>query len=136
MTVQRTLRVLLIDEGREGADPLAASIRSMGHEVCVADRGDNSLRLPVTSPDVIVLSLDLCGADALGLGRMLREQAGLRAPFIVGLADPEDLRAEGWAGEIGTHLVLTEPINLAVLAGVLRRFREFLTGLEECAPRP
>ena len=134
MSGWHSLRILLVDDGRGSAEELGRTIRALGYECSVADRTAIATTRQVASADVVVLSLDLCAADATAMGRGLCEQSGLRTPLVVGLADPEDPAANHRASDIGAHLVLMKPINVAVLAGALRRFREFLTGVEACDP--
>jgi PleD family two-component response regulator len=126
----RTLRILLLDDQCGFARELGPRIQSLGHEVTFAAQTTLLAVARTSLPDVLVLSLDLSEPTAAELGQGLCDQAGLRTPLVVGLADPEKPEASDRAANIGAHLVLMMPLELAVLAGVLRRFRELLAGLE------
>lgn len=124
MTGHRAMRLILVD-GSGAVEALTASICAMGHDVRVTDRlaALESTRLGFA--DVLVLDLDSLGGDSVVFLKDLCEQPGQRKPLVVAMTTGAGHRSGG----NGLHVVLTKPVDPAVLAGLLRRFRELLAGV-------
>lgn len=123
MTEDSAMRLFLVGSG--GAlDALAASVRAMGYEVRVGDWITALESVRVGFADVLVLDLDTRDGDPVVFLKDVRDLPHRRKPLIVATAEGTH-RPEA----TGLHIVLTKPIDLAVLAGVLRRFRELLSSV-------
>jgi DNA-binding response OmpR family regulator len=120
MTGHRAMRLLLVDGGG-AVEALTASIRAMGYEVRVADRLTALESAHVGFADVLVLDLDTLDGDPVVFLRDVCEQPGRRKPLVVAMTAGAGPRS----GENGLHIVLTKPVD----PGVLRRFRELLSGV-------
>src|SRR5205823_9444654 len=67
-----TLRVLVIDDNRDGADSLARLLQLYGHEARAAYDGRIGLQTILDDPpDVVVCDLNLPGLHGLDVGRQV-----------------------------------------------------------------
>ncbi|OWK43362.1 hypothetical protein FRUB_02961 [Fimbriiglobus ruber] len=100
-----------------------------GYETLAAER---RLALSVARderPDVIVLALGPGDAGGRALAGRIFERLADYRPLVVALVDPGDPDAGNHAFGVGAHLVLTNPVDLTILTGILRRFSEVLDGV-------
>jgi signal transduction histidine kinase/ActR/RegA family two-component response regulator len=115
-------RVLLVDDNRDAAEMLAASLRAMGHEVYIALDGLAALDLAANQvADVALLDLGLPVIDGYELASRLRQQAGWASvPFaaLTGYGQADDRQRTAAAG-FAHHLV--KPIDLDELDVAVRR---------------
>jgi PAS domain S-box-containing protein len=122
------LRVLLVDDNRDGADSLAALLRLMGHEVRVAyDGPEGAGAAEQFRPDVILLDIGLPKLNGYEVCRRVREQPWGRGVFIAALTgwgQDEDLRRAREAG-FDEHLV--KPVGA-------QRLTELLAGVRPARP--
>ncbi|MDX2166623.1 MAG: ATP-binding protein [Deltaproteobacteria bacterium] len=118
------VRILLVDDDRESAEPLALALGHHGAEVAYATSVAEALaRLDRERFDIVVSDLGMPGESGLSLARTLRvrEQAGaarLPAIALTGFASREDQAA---ALEAGFDDHLAKPVDLAVLADCVGR---------------
>jgi CheY-like chemotaxis protein len=79
-------RILIVDDDRDAARMLAASLRLEGHEVRVAPGGPRALAIAQEEPpEVILLDLGLPGMDGYEVAQRLRELPGLKDVLLVAL---------------------------------------------------
>jgi PAS domain S-box-containing protein len=101
-------RVLVVDDNVDAAESLAVFLRATGHEVHTAYDGRAALRqAEALGPEVVVLDIGLPGMDGYEVARRLRQQEGLKQPFLValtGYGQDEDRRRSAAAG-FDVHLV-------------------------------
>jgi PAS domain S-box-containing protein len=135
------IRILLVDDDRESAEPLALALGHQGAEVAVANSVAEALgRLEREPFDVVVSDVGMPGESGLALARTLRARAaggGQRLPAIAltGFASREDQAA---ALEAGFDDHLAKPVDFSVLThcvGRLVRPRAALPGLLPTAER-
>jgi DNA-binding response OmpR family regulator len=112
-------RVLLVEDDRDIAEPLARALKREGYEVSKADDGlvalDAALRAP---PDLIILDIGLPGMDGLDVCRHVRE-ARPQLPILVLTARDGEL--DTVAGlDAGADDYVTKPFPLAVLLARVR----------------
>jgi signal transduction histidine kinase/ActR/RegA family two-component response regulator len=116
----RRLRVLVVDDNRDGAALLADFLRRAGHEVEVAPDGPTAIAAAeARHPDVAVLDVGLPVMDGYEVAALLRRRLGAEAPAMVGVTgygqerDRERSRAAGFLH----HLV--KPADPAELLAAL-----------------
>ncbi|WP_310571078.1 response regulator [Gemmatimonas sp.] len=120
-TVGGTL-VLLVSDDASILRPVAAALEPLGAEVVACD---DALRLwellPRLRPDLLILSLDTQGVDALLLLRLIREDVRWhRLPIVVLTGDATTARA-AQCREIGADDVVADTATSAQLRRRVRR---------------
>lgn len=122
------LRVLIIEDHKDGADSLAALMRLAGFEVQVAYRGDEGLQLARTNPpDCVVSDIGLPGLDGYELAQQFRKDEALKGIPLIALtaySDAEKAQAAGF----NDHLV--KPANFQTLQTMLRKLVDMSNRLE------
>ncbi len=115
-------RILVIDDNRDAADTMAMLLRVFGHEVWTAYDGPTALDLArLQPPEVVLCDIGLPGMSGLEVGRLLRQDLGLRDVLLValtGYGQEEDMRRSKEAG-FNAHMV--KPIGLDDLRAMLSR---------------
>lgn len=114
-------RVLIVDDNRDVADMLRASLLRAGHEVAVAYDAHEAIEVARRlRPEVVLCDIGLPGgASGYDVARALRADAKLRGARLValtGYGQPEDRRRARQAGFDG-HL--TKPVDLQRLQAVI-----------------
>ncbi len=98
----QSLRVLVVDDNRDGAESLAELVEMFGHAVEIADDGPGALaRARASRPDVVLCDIGLPGMSGYDVARTLRADpanAAMRLVAVSGYARPEDLRQAADAG--------------------------------------
>jgi CheY-like chemotaxis protein len=120
------LKVLIIDDNKDGAASLALFLRLSGHTSRTAHSGPDGIQAANEfRPDVILLDIGLPGMYGFDVARTLRANAAFRDATIVALTgwgSEEDRRK---SREAGCDDHLTKPVDAddvkRVLAGVRRR---------------
>jgi CheY-like chemotaxis protein len=117
------LRILVVADRPGLAGTTAALLRSWGHEIReVADEPPARRAGEIDSPDVVLLE----GAGPWDLVRYSPGHPAARRPLMIALAEHARDVNRRRAGEVGIDLVLVQPIDLALLRGVLSRFGRIL----------
>ncbi len=118
--VSRGRRILVVDDNEDARELLAELLRSLGHEVAVAEDGPTALeQLREFAAEVAILDLGLPVMDGFELARRVREQQGPAAPRLIALTgygldrDLAQTRAAGFA----VHLV--KPVDAADLVSAI-----------------
>jgi DNA-binding response OmpR family regulator len=120
--VERTTRVLLVEDEPLTAEVFALALSRDGHEVEVARDGLQALRrLEKRLPTVLVLDLNLPAVSGADVVRRLRGEGHHRLPIVIvsgrsrdnGMLPPEQLEPGVW---------LAKPIKPRDLVQVVRRF--------------
>jgi CheY-like chemotaxis protein len=114
------LRVLVVDDHRDGVETLEMLLKTMGAEVCTASDGPQALEAILTHlPSVVLLDIGLPGMDGYEVARQARQQPGGAGRTLIALTgwdDEEDRRRSREAG-IDHHLV--KPVDFGALAQLL-----------------
>ena len=101
-------RVLVVDDNVDAAEALAMMLKSMGHEVQVANDGRLGVAMARTGdPDVVLLDIGMPEMDGIEAIRRLREGSSakrMRVVAITGFGRQEDIRRSAEAG-FDEHLV-------------------------------
>lgn len=123
----RGLSVLIAADREQDAEVLALTLEAVGCEVVTTTVGPETTDLAVlVQPDAVVLAPTRPGWEALPAA--IADRAAWRKPFVV------TLTAGVGADVPGVHAALERPVCPDVLAGLVRRFREFLAGLDGFDP--
>jgi DNA-binding response OmpR family regulator len=129
----RALRILVVDDNRDGAESMAMMLRASGDEVRTAYDGREALEIAGRfGPDVVLLDLGLPVLDGIATCRELRARPGGDAMLIVaqtGWGQDEDRRRTREAG-FDHHIVKpADPALLCALLDGLRRRESTPPGL-------
>ena len=116
-------RVLVVDDDLTVRDVVRRYLERGGHEVSLADNGEDALRwIAANEPDLVVLDLMLPGIDGLEVCRRLRQHSTVPVVMLTALGEEED-RIAGL--ELGADDYVTKPFSPRELAlrvsSVLRR---------------
>jgi CheY-like chemotaxis protein len=114
------LRILIVDDNRDGADSLAMMLRLMGNETATAYDGQEGVDLALRfRPDVTLLDIGLPKLNGYEAARRIREQPWGKHPALIavtGWGQDEDRRRSHDAG-FDHHLV--KPVDPAALMKLL-----------------
>src|SRR5579862_3032442 len=92
-TAEKTLRVLIVDDHRDGADSLGLLVEELGHQVQVTYSGTKALEIAnLFRPDLMLVDLSMPDLDGYGLIMRLRHIpafAQTRIMAITGHTDEE-----------------------------------------------
>lgn len=118
--VRERLRVLVVEDHRDGATSLVTLLGLWGCEVRVAHTGAEGVRLAREwVPDVVVSDIGLPGLDGFGVARALRQDsltANIRLIAVTGYGDEATRRR---AEASGFDFFLTKPADPEVLLRLL-----------------
>ena len=121
--------ILVVNDSRESADTMAMLLRILGHHARTAYNGSSALELArVQPPDVVLCDVSMPGMSGWELGRLLRQDLGLRDALLVamtGYGQDEDKRRSQEAG-FDAHMV--KPIGLDDLQALLSRPTSIISG--------
>lgn len=114
------IKVLIIEDNRDGADSLRDVLAIYGYRVEVAyDGSDGLARALDFAPDVVICDVGLPDLDGYQVARALRSHRDLgRATLVAltGYGQPEDQRS---AFEAGFNAHMTKPADLESLQRLL-----------------
>jgi CheY-like chemotaxis protein/uncharacterized protein YbcI len=127
-TSAKTLRVLVVDDNRDGADALGSLLEDLGSEVHVAYGGTQALDVAKTlRPDLMLVDLVMPDMDGSGLVGRLRQIPGFAQTRIVAITGQKSQEHTSSAMKAGFDTVLFKPVARteieAVLASVVRAAR-------------
>lgn len=111
-------RIVIIEDNPNNARLAEKLLKHAGHDVRVADNGEDGLMQVFTDvPDVVLVDMGLPDIDGQTIVGMLRQRAALKQVRVVAFtAWPED-RVDEMAKAYGCDGVITKPIDT-------RRFAE------------
>jgi CheY-like chemotaxis protein/nitrogen-specific signal transduction histidine kinase len=115
------LRILMVEDNRDGAETLQTLLQLAGHEVALACTGPEGVALAKQfRPDVVLCDIGLPGMDGFAVGRALRQDpltARSRLIVLSGYGQEEDRRK---SREAGFDLHLTKPVDPSELQRLLK----------------
>ena len=122
---QQTLRVLVVDDNRDGADALGLLLEELDNEVHVTYGGVQALDVATTfRPDLMLVDLMMPGMDGCTLVTRFRQIPGFTTTKIVAITGQKGDEYHALAMKAGCDLVLYKPVTLAavrmVLANIVR----------------
>ncbi len=116
------LRVLIVEDIKDNREMLRDLLRLWGHQVEVAEDGNEGLEsIRRLRPDIALVDIGLPGLDGFQVAQEVRTDPELGQTMLValtGYAQPEDRRRAQAAG-FDAHLV--KPVNLDELGRILSR---------------
>jgi two-component system CheB/CheR fusion protein len=123
-SVERTFRVLVIEDNVDAATSLRLLLRSLGHDVRVAHTGvEGVAEARRWTPEIVLCDIGLPGMDGYEVCRVLRRDATTRGAWMLsqsGYGQQEDHRRSASAG-FDRHL--TKPLDFAELTSLLANHR-------------
>jgi CheY-like chemotaxis protein len=116
----KTLRVLVVDDDRDGADTLGMVIEELGHQVHVTYGGTQALDVAITfRPDLMLVDLVMPHIDGCGLAMLLRQNTAFSQTKIVAVTGHTEEARKSSAMKAGFDLVLSKPVTLPAIESFL-----------------
>ena len=124
-TTDKSLRVLIVDDNRDGADALGLLVEELGNQVHVTYGGTKALEVATAfRPDLMLIDLVMPEMDGSGLVTRLRQIPGFAQTRIVAVTGQKAQEHKSSAMKAGFDTVLFKPVARteieAVLASVVR----------------
>jgi CheY-like chemotaxis protein/uncharacterized protein YbcI len=121
----RMLRVLVVDDDRDGADSLGLLLEELGNQVHVTYGGTQALHVAAAfQPHLMLLDLAMPDMDGCRLATSFREVPAFAGTKIVAITGHADQGHKTLAMKAGFDMVLSKPVAVkeikAVLANVVR----------------
>ena len=119
------LRILVIDDNRDGGDMLAVLLRQLGHHSLASYDADTGLAVAKGfKPQLILLDLAMPKKSGFDLLPELRNGAGFGDTPIIAVSGYVDAAHRKAANEAAFDGFLAKPFTLEELKNVLRPFTE------------
>jgi signal transduction histidine kinase len=116
----RSLKVLIVDDNRDGAESLAGLLLLLGHEVRTVHDGDAAMVEATTyRPDAILLDIGLPGVDGYEVCRRIRRQTWGVQTRVIALTGWGDQEAQRKSQEAGFDVHLVKPVDESALQDAL-----------------
>jgi len=124
LTTENKLRVLLVDDNRDGADALGLVVEALGNQVHVTYGGTQALDVAITfRPDLMLFDLAMPEMDGCVLLRRFRQLPAFAHTKIVAITGHADEGHKTLAMKAGFDAILFKPVALteieAVLSGIV-----------------
>jgi len=119
-TAEKSLRVLIVDDNRDGADALGLLVEALGNEVHVTYGGTQALAVATTfRPDLMLIDLAMPDMDGCALGKRFRQVPAFASTKIVAITGHADTGHRNLALKAGFDAVLAKPVALNEIKTVL-----------------
>lgn len=119
-TTDKTLRVLIVDDNRDGADALGLIVEELGNQVHVSYSGRQALEVAAAfRPDLMLVDLVMPDTDGCGLVRRLRQMPAFAQTRIVAITGQRAEQHKSAALTAGFDAVLFKPVDLTAIKSVL-----------------
>jgi CheY-like chemotaxis protein len=116
----KSLRVLVVDDDRDGADTLGMIVEELGHEVHLTYGGASALEVAaIFRPDLMLIDLAMPDIDGCRLVGQLRQNLNFAKTRIVAVTGHADQGHRTMAMRAGFDQVLSKPVALKDLRAVL-----------------
>ncbi len=117
---ERGLRVLVVDDNRDGADVLGLLVEELGNQVHVTYGGTQALDVAIAfRPDLMLLDLVMPDIDGCGLVMRIRQIPIFAHTIIVAITGQKDEEHKALAMKAGFDTVLVKPVALTEIKAVL-----------------
>ncbi len=131
-TIDKSLRVLIVDDNRDGADALGLLVEALGNQVHVTYGGIQALDVATAfQPDLMLIDLVMPDIDGCDLATQLRRIPAFKQIKIVAITGLKDERHRVQAMKAGCDLVLTKPTALKEIKAVLASVEPVSTMISE-----
>ena len=119
-TTEKTLRVLVVDDDRDGADSLGLLVEELGNQVHVTYGGMKALEVATAfRPDLMLVDLVMPEMDGCGLVTRFRQFPAFAQTRIVAITGQKDEERKVSALKAGCDAVLFKPATLTAIEAVL-----------------
>jgi CheY-like chemotaxis protein len=119
--VNQPLRILIVDDNRDGADALAMILRMHDHEVRTAGDGPSGLQAATGwRPDMIIVDIGLPGMSGYDLAHELRALPQTRDSVLIALSGFGSGADIARSTEAGFRQHLVKPVDPDLLIELLR----------------
>ena len=116
----RTLRVLVVDDDRDGADTLGMVVEELGNQVHVTYGGTSALDVATLfRPDLMLIDLAMPDMDGCRLVMRFRQIPAFAQTKIVAITGHADQGHKSLAMKAGFDKVLFKPVPLTEIRAVL-----------------
>ena len=114
------LRIVVVDDNRDGADTLAALLSMIGHEVHIAYDGEDAVRAAAEfRPQVMLLDIGLPKLSGYDACRRIREAPQGKAMTLIAMTGWGDAEARRKASLAGFDRHLVKPVDETLLLSML-----------------
>ena len=114
------LRVLIVDDNRDGADALGLLVEELGNQVHVTYSGTRALEVATAfRPDLLLIDLVMPEMDGCGLAMRFRQMSSFAQTKIVAITGHQDAEHAALAMKAGFDALLLKPVSLAEIKSVL-----------------
>jgi CheY-like chemotaxis protein/uncharacterized protein YbcI len=135
-TNEKTLRVLVVDDDRDGADTLGMVIEELGHQVHVTYGGTQALDVATTfRPDLMLVDLVMPHMDGRGLVARLRQDPAFAQTKIVAITGQKGKEHKASAMKSGFDEVVFKPAPLPAIEAILAACAAPAVALADQSPR-
>jgi CheY-like chemotaxis protein/anti-sigma regulatory factor (Ser/Thr protein kinase) len=118
--VERSVRILIVDDNVDAAESLRTLLQASGHVVRVAHDGAAGITLARThQPQVVLLDIGLPLLDGYEVAKRLRQEAGLANVVIVAVTGYGNARDRDMSASAGFDHHLLKPVNLEALEYII-----------------
>jgi CheY-like chemotaxis protein len=118
------LNVLVVEDNPDAAESLAVYLEAAGHSVRVVYDGTAAIAAAVIDPpDVLLLDINLPGADGWEVTRRIRAVPKGNACFVVTLTGSDEIDDRRQSQRVGADLHLTKPVDVSALVALLDGYR-------------
>ena len=119
-TTDKALRVLIVDDNRDGADALGLLVEELGNQVHVTYGGTKALDVATAfRPDLMLVDLLMPGMDGCALVMRFRQIPAFAQTKIVAITGQKDQEHKTSALKAGFDAVLFKPAALTEIKAVL-----------------
>jgi CheY-like chemotaxis protein/uncharacterized protein YbcI len=117
---EKTLRVLVVDDDRDGADSLGLLVEELGNQAHVTYGGTRALDVATAfRPDLMLVDLVMPDMDGCRLVMRFRQIPAFAQTKIVAITGQKDEEHKALAIKAGFDLVLSKPVALTEIKAVL-----------------
>lgn len=118
----KLLRILVVDDNRDGANSLTDMLEIMGNETCTAYDGQQAVELAAEyRPDVVLLDIGLPKLNGYEACRRIREQPWGKDILLIAVTDWGQDKDRRRSSEAGFDHHLVKPVDPQVLMRMLAR---------------
>ena len=116
--MEKPMKVMLAEEGSEYGQTCANVLRSYGYEVTLVPKDGSEVisRLPIHTPDVLLMDMFMPHVDALGVMKALPELKLSKRPLIMLTSSVDNVRFEQEVLAAGADYYFLKPFDLDILA--------------------
>jgi CheY-like chemotaxis protein len=134
--IAKSLRVLVIDDHRDGNRILNKLINLWGHHCRPAYNGASGLGVAAEfRPEVVILDILMPQMDGIELTSLLRQQAGFSKTLIIAVTGCTNTLLSVQSEQAGIDLYLIKPIGPNLLKNVLQSEAAYLATAERTTLR-